>query len=60
MVANAGEFRAPMVFKSNSAGWRRNGRKMHAESRIVLLVKMRKNANFGENMDFLALARKFG
>lgn len=59
MVANAGEFRAPMVFKSNSAGLQRNGRKMHAESRIVLLVKMRKNVNFGENMDNLGYWRVF-
>ena len=59
MVENAGEYRAPTVFKSNSAGWRRNGRKMHAESRIVLLVKMRTNANFGENMDNLGFWRVF-
>ena len=59
-MATVGEFRAPTVFDLNSAGWWLNGRKIHAESRIYFLAKVRKTRNFGENMDNLGFGALFG
>jgi len=60
MVTNAGGNGTPVVSRTNSAGWRRLGHKMHAEDRTVVFVKSAKNAKFWPKYGFLEHWRFFG
>lgn len=59
MVANAGEFGAPAVSRSNSAGWRKFGREMHAGGATVAFAKSEKNTVFWPKYGFFGTLALF-
>ena len=50
---------APTVFKSNSTGWRRNGRNMHAERSNSSFSKSDKNYDFWRKYGLFGLLALF-